>query len=362
MITTTAQRRILALDGGGIRCLIGIEVLAAFERRLADESGRADARLCEHFDLVAGTSGGAIVAAAVALGLPMSEIRDFVVANAANMFRPASCLRRHRSLYDESHLAQNMRDWFGADTTLGSDRLRNTLLLVMRNWSTDSPWLVSNCPAAPFNDRARDDCNLDLPLWQLARASAAAPGYYLPETLRFGRDQQYSHVFVDGGLTGFLNPAFKAFLFATTSPYGLGYATGEERLSLISVGAGDVRHQRPQVPAEDIHLLRALQGVPNAMLQASVREQDLLCRSFGRCLSGDPIDLELGDMKALRSAMEPRLFTYHRVNVALTADGLAGLGCGHLRAKDLVKIDAVDQVPALSEVGRALGRRYAMLI
>lgn len=352
-----APRRILALDGGGIRCLIGIEILLAMEDRLAQLHGDPQFRLCRHYDLVAGTSGGAIVGTAVALGIPMREIRDFVVANARNMFRPAAWYRRYQSWYDKSVLEQNMKDWFGADTTLGSDRLRTLLMLVLRNWNTDSPWLVSNNPAAPYNDPARDDCNLDLRLWQLARASAAAPAYYAPETIRFGRREPYDFVFVDGALSGFLNPAFKAFLYATTAAYGLGWPAGEQALELVSVGAGDVRHQRPQGTARDIHILRAFTGMPNAMLQATVREQDVLCRTFGRCLTGDPIDAEVGDLKAVRAAAEPRLFRYHRLNPALSREGLAAIGCGHIRPKDVARIDAVEHVEQLSELGRAAAQR-----
>lgn len=353
---TAPAKRILAIDGGGIRCLIGIEVLAELEQRLALAYAEPGYRLCQHFDLVAGTSGGAIIATAVALGLPMADIRDFVIANARNMFRPAQWYRRYWSLYDKAHLESNMQHWFGADTQLGSDRLRTLLLLVMRNWTTDSPWLVSNNPNAPFNARHLDDCNLNLPLWQLASASAAAPAYYTPQTIRFGREKPYDFVFVDGGLTGFLNPAFKAFLYATTEPYGLSWPAGEDQITLLSIGAGDVRQRRARTPASDITLLGAVRTMPNAMLQASVREQDLLCRSLGRCRTGDPIDLEVGDLHHARSAAEPRLFNYHRINVPLTEAGLAHIGCAQIPPRAVRRIDAVEQVQALSEIGQALAQ------
>lgn len=351
------RRRILAIDGGGIRCLIAIEVLVALEERLARQAGGASRRLCEYFHLVAGTSGGAIVAAAIALGLPMREVRDFVVANARNMFEPTDWHQRLWSLYDKSVLEENLKHWFGASTTLGSERLRTLLLVVLRNWSTDSPWLVSSNPAAPFNRRELDDCNLDLPLWQLARASAAAPAYYTPETIRFGRNAPYDFVFVDGGLTGFLNPAFKAFQFATTEPYGLSWKASEDELTVVSVGAGDVRHRKPGRRASEIYIHRAVMNMPNAMLQATVREQDLLCRTFGRCLTGNPIDLEVGDMRSVATAVEPRLFKYHRINPVLSAEGLAALGCAHIEPRDIVPIDAIDHIDSLSEVGRAVAER-----
>lgn len=350
-------RRILSIDGGGIRCLIGIELLCALEERLGALHGDPGRRLWQHFDLVAGTSGGAIVASAIALGHSMRDVRDFVVRNARNMFREARWYAKHRSLYDASGLEQDLKDWFGEDTTLGSQRLRTLLMVVMRNWSTDSAWLVSNNPRAPFNARGLDDCNLDLRVWELARASSAAPAYYVPETIRFGRARPYDFVFVDGGLTGFLNPAFKAFLFATSAPYGLCWPTGEERLTLVSVGSGDLRRRRPGVRAASLHLLGAVRGLPQAMLQATVREQDLLCRTFGACRTGDPIDLEVGDMKRRAHAGAPALFAYHRVDARLDAEGLASLQCGDIRPRDVGRLDAVEFVGELSRIGRALAAR-----
>jgi uncharacterized protein len=53
----------------------------------------------------------------------------------------------------------------------------------MRNVTTDSPWPVTNNPYAKYNARNRADRNLDLPLWQLVRASTAAPVYFPPEVV-----------------------------------------------------------------------------------------------------------------------------------------------------------------------------------
>lgn len=356
--TLPGSRRILAIDGGGIRCLISVEILAELEQRLAARTGDASLRLCQHFDLVAGTSGGAILATAIALGASMAEVRDFVVANAKMMFRPSRWRDKLWSMYDGRGLERNMRDWFGADTTLGSDKLRTLLLVVMRNWSTDSPWIVSNNPHAPFNDRSLDDCNLQLPLWQLARASAAAPAYYVPQTIRFGSARPYDFVFVDGGLTGFLNPAFKAFQYATTEPYGLSWPAAEEHLLILSVGSGDVRWRLAGRRAARVTILEALRGLPGALLHATVREQDLLCRTFGRCVTGAPIDLEIGDMHLARTPVEPRLFRYHRLCPLLTESGLSDLGCGDVRPCDVTPLDAVDHLQALSRIGRAYAERW----
>ena len=68
----------------------------------------------------------------------------------------------------------------------------------MRNATTDSPWPISNNPYAKYNERSRLDCNLALPLWQLVRASTAAPTYFPPEVVVVGNRE---FIFVDGGVT-----------------------------------------------------------------------------------------------------------------------------------------------------------------
>ena len=64
------QRRLLALDGGGIRGLVTLGILEKQEADLAAASG-TDAlfRLSDFFDFVGGTSTGAILATGVAMAL-----------------------------------------------------------------------------------------------------------------------------------------------------------------------------------------------------------------------------------------------------------------------------------------------------
>ena len=51
-------------------------------------------------------------------------------------------------------------------------------MVVVRNHSTGSAWPLTNNPDANFNDPSRPDCNLNIPLWELVRASTAAPVYF----------------------------------------------------------------------------------------------------------------------------------------------------------------------------------------
>src|SRR6185437_9984937 len=192
--------------------------------------------------------------------------------------------------YDAAHLSEQLREVFRAhltpeerhagraDITLGSSALRTLLLVVMRNATTDSPWPVSNNPRAKFNDRALPDCNLDIPLWQLVRASTAAPTYFAPEQLLLGSQR---FLFVDGGITPYNSPAFLLFLMATAPAYRIGWPTGRDKLLLVSVGTGRTREIRHDLKATDMSLLYNAGTLPVALATASELQQDLLCRTFG---------------------------------------------------------------------------------
>ncbi|MBO5584963.1 MAG: patatin-like phospholipase family protein, partial [Bacteroidaceae bacterium] len=60
--------KILSIDGGGIRGIIPAKVLYHLEEEAIKKDG-ADARLCDYFDLVCGTSTGGIIAIGIALGM-----------------------------------------------------------------------------------------------------------------------------------------------------------------------------------------------------------------------------------------------------------------------------------------------------
>ena len=178
-------RRLLALDGGGIRGVLTLQVLIRMEDILREQSGQGENfRLCNFFDYIGGTSTGAIIAAGLALGKSARWLSDFYKEVGPAMFEKAFILRRLTNLYKSEPLAEKLKEVFGKETTLGSDVLRCLLLVVTRNVTTDSPWPVSSNPFARYNLPDRQDCNLCIPLWQLVRASTAAPVYFAPEVLQ----------------------------------------------------------------------------------------------------------------------------------------------------------------------------------
>ena len=237
------RKRILALDGGGVKAMLTLAILERMETLLRAHHGNPDLVLADHFGFVAGTSTGGIVAAALSWGMSVAQIRRFYLERAAEMFTKTPFWHKARAFYQAEPLSAALREIFQDEATgqpalLGTSKLRTLLLLCMRNATTGSAWPVSNNPRARYNQEGEHGSNLQIPLWQLVRASAAAPVFFLPEAIKIGKS---AFEFADGGTTTYCNPALIAALMATLPCYRVEWPTGTDRLHLISVGTGRVR-------------------------------------------------------------------------------------------------------------------------
>jgi patatin-like phospholipase/acyl hydrolase len=348
-LSGTGPKKLLALDGGGIRGIITLEVLLAMERQLQQALGRDDSFvLADYFDYIAGTSTGAIIASLLSTGMRVARIREFYLDSGKDMFDRPSLLQRLRYQYNSEPIARRLKQELGEDTLLGSDRLKTLLLMIMRNASTDSPWPISNNPYAYYNDRNLPDCNLNFPLWQLVRASTAAPVFFPPEVITVG-DQAF--IFVDGGVTMYNNPAFILFLMATTEPYRLMWPTGEDKMLLISIGTGTASGANLELDPGAMNLIYNATSIPSAFMGAALAEQDFLCRTFGKCVIGDPIDREIGNMIGKRGPTAEKLFTYARYNVELTRPALDAMGLHDIEPKKVQSLDSYENAGDLQRVG-----------
>jgi patatin-like phospholipase/acyl hydrolase len=354
LASTPTSRKLLALDGGGIRGMISVEILARIEALLQQRLGRGDDFvLADYFDYIAGTSTGAIIATCLSLGMRVDTLRDFYIQSGPAMFNRSGFLRQLHAKFEDEPLAEKLREVMGADTTLGSDKLRTLLMMVLRNATTDSPWPLSNNPDAKYCRRDRgDDCNLDLPLWQLVRASTAAPTYFPPEVVDVGKQR---FIFVDGGMTMYNNPAFQLFLMATVEPYNLGWETGRDKMLVVSIGTGTAANANADLQPGQMNLLYNASSIPSALMFAALNEQDFLCRTFGDTLAGDPIDSEVETMIGKKGPMKEKLFTYVRYNAELTRKGLDALGLPNIVPADVQQLDSIKAIPQLREVGKAVG-------
>jgi hypothetical protein len=256
---------------------------------------------------------------------------------------------------------------------------------MLRNHSTDSPWPVCNNPLAKYNQLDRKDCNLRLPLWQLVRASTAAPTFFPPEIVTFAPDTHF--VFVDGGVTTYNNPAYMAFQMATAQPYHINWKTGVDQLLIVSVGTGNAPAARPDLREEELWLLDHAKTIPSALMNAATAGWDMVCRVLGECRFGGQVDREFGTM-----VLEPgepsnwtgaKQFAYVRYDPLTNAEGLMKIDLADVsfeeyekmskekqqRVKEdlkpmvdkLAKMDDVSLITELQQVGVAYGKTYVSL-
>ena len=356
------KHKILALDGGGIRGILTLEVLARMEEMLAEATGGgAGFRLCHFFDYVGGTSTGAIIAAGLARGKSAKELLDFYQQTGPAMFDKQFILKRWNALYKSEPLKKELQKVFGAETTLEPDDLECLLLTVTRNRSTDSPWPISSNPQAKYNDTKRPDCNLKIPMWQIVRASTAAPVFFPPEVIWWDKnDDSKAFVFVDGGLTPHNNPAFLLYRMATDPGYRLNWASGEDKLLIMSVGTGAAPVLAEGADDPSRGLFGNVAALPGALMYAAMVDQDTNCRSIGRCVHGAELDREIGDMIPRNETGEKiplsqdlgRKFLYARYNADLSRDGLNTLGLPGIKPENVQKLDSIEYIDDLRKVGK----------
>ncbi len=371
-------KKILACDGGGILGLMSVEILAKLEADLRTRFSKPGLVLADYFDFVCGTSTGAIIASCISTGMSTDQIRKFYTDSGQQMFDKASLLKRLKYSYNDEPLAKKLRDELDKalhhtaspaepNAVLGDAGLRTLLMMVMRNVTTDSPWPVSNNPLAKYNDVARPDCNLKLPLWQLVRASTAAPVFFPPEVVTFGEGtaKPYEFIFVDGGVTTYNNPAFLAFQMVTAAPYKISWPTGDDQLLIVSVGTGSTAKARPDVDADDLWLLDNAKNLPGALMNAASAGWDMACRVVGDCRFGPKIDREIDDLVPSEAAPVtstiPKQFAYVRYDPDVSQAGLNALGLAEIKAEQVQVMDSVKHMPQIQRVGTTYAAKYVSL-
>ena len=219
-------RRVLAIDGGGVRGVIPATLLAALER----STGRPT-REC--FDFIAGTSTGAIIVAGLAAGVPASQITDLYTQRAGAVFgrRPWHFLVRvlTGSMYSVEGLRQlivnelppHTRDWTMNDCGLD-------VLVTAKAVRDGMPWYF-------VRDNPRNSGRTGrLPLVDCVTASTAAPTYFQPWTIASVGE------LVDGGTGVAGNPVYQACVEAFE--YSEGYVPQDT--IVVSLGTGRFLGQR----------------------------------------------------------------------------------------------------------------------
>ncbi|MDB6009122.1 MAG: hypothetical protein JWL65_1372 [Gammaproteobacteria bacterium] len=349
-------KRILALDGGGLRGILTLGILQKVEDILRQRHGGSpDFRLSHYFDLIAGTSTGAIIAATLALGWSVEELRAKYMSLGSEVFQKGF-LRDGllRAKYDKDKLIAQLKEVFGADTTLGSPRLETGLLVVTKRIDTGSCWPVSNNPRGKyFPARANNIVgNGDYPLWQIVRASTAAPAYFDPESITIATapgKKPAAGDFIDGGMSPFNNPALMAMMYATMDGYRIGWPTGADKLLLVSVGTGAAD---PAVKRDNIPAAQALKGLL-ALMSDAASLQEIMLQWMSSSRTARTIDREIGDLQHDLVAGAP-LVNYLRYNVDLTVAQVQKLDASLTNIEQIQSLTAMD-APANMDVLHRLG-------
>ena len=356
-----APKRILALDGGGLRGILTLSYLARIEEMLRERHNAGEEfRLCHYFDLIAGTSTGAIIAAALASGWTVQRLRDCYMELGRKVFEKSYFrLGVLRAKYDADKLIAELKTLLGADTTLGSDRLQTGLMIVTKRIDSGSPWPLSNNPRGKYylvsaEDRAIG--NSEYLLWQVVRASTAAPVYFDPESItiidKSGKSPLQGR-FIDGGVSPFNNPTLQAFMYATMDGYKVGWPTGADKLLIVSVGTGQ---RDPSVKATSITAGDAVQSLVSLMDDCAALNETLL-----QWMSTSPtarvIDRELGNLGNDLLAPMP-LLSYLRYNVELSPVCVRGLDPTLTDSGKVESLTAMDD-PANMETLEKLGKLAA---
>ncbi|MEW6611465.1 MAG: patatin-like phospholipase family protein [Pseudomonadota bacterium] len=181
--------RILCLDGGGIRGLIAAIWLQQLEQKL-------NAPLREHFDLVAGTSTGNLLACAVSLGLPAERIVALYFERGSAVFPGTAARLWSRASrifseglsaprYDGKGLEKALKRVF-AKTRFGELAIKPTLVFTYDTFNREPVVFKNTKPE-----------HLELPVWEICKASCSAPTYFPAHVMKLGKART---PLIDGGV------------------------------------------------------------------------------------------------------------------------------------------------------------------
>jgi predicted acylesterase/phospholipase RssA len=215
--------RVLSLDGGGAK---GFYTLGALKEIEALAAGR----LCDNFDLIFGTSTGAIIASLLGLGRTVDEIealyRSHVVKVVAQWL-PSQKTAALKALADKV---------FGE---LKFDAFKTDMGIVATRWLEERPMIFKTNPGQAFNGKATFEPGFGCTIGDAVIGSCSAYPFFQKKFVTTDRGERVE--VRDGGFVA-NNPTLYAIADATES---LGFA--REDVRMVSIGVGE--YPAPRLPA-----------------------------------------------------------------------------------------------------------------
>lgn len=262
-----AIRTLLSLDGGGIRGLIPALWLVEVERRLR-RSGKGSVR--DHFDLIAGTSTGSILACGIASGLSPQQIADLYVQRHQEIF-PGGAMRlwsRMGRLFTQGPSAPKY-DGKGLRAVLSSVLGGNTLKHLSPRTLVVSYDTIARS-AVIFKSHKEE--HWELPVWQVCVASSSAPTYF-PGHIMDVEGKRCA--LIDGGVVA-NNPTACAVAEALRLNREAG--TPEQPLMVVSIGTGQVTRPIPAEATQEWGALEWALPIIDVLFDGASKSVDYIAR------------------------------------------------------------------------------------
>lgn len=322
-------KKILALDGGGIRGALTLGYLKKMEDILrAKYPDKPDFRMSDYFDLIGGTSTGAIIAALLAMGNTVDHIiklymdlGDKIFAEKRGWWNPKSWF----ATYGYEGMEEGLKLAYGKDTTIGSPLIKTGLCIVAKRADTNSIWPMINHPRGRYYD-AIDAKNKDLLLWQVVRASTAAPTYFKPQMINVDENEkQKKAAFIDGGLSMANNPSLTLLMAATLKGFPFRWPLGEDNMLLVSVGTGVREFKKLAKEIDKSWLGEWAANIPEMLMQDAGWQNQLILQWLSTSPTAGEMDSEIGDLHGDLLFGKP-LISYLRYNFKITEKNLNELG------------------------------------
>lgn len=341
-------KRILSLDGGGVRGILSLGFLEKLEAQLRKRHDNPELLLCEYFDLIGGTSTGSIIATGLAMGMSASELKKYYFEMADNIFGKKKNIINYISKgerYDIKPLRTALKSVIG-DTKLGDpERLKTGLCIVTKRADTFSTWPFINHPDGKFYKQ-----NKDLDLWKIVRASSAAPTYFLPINLDLGDGEEGA--FIDGGISMANNPSLTLLMIATLRGFPFHWPMGPDNLLMVSVGTGLLVQKYAQTDFKKMSLLGWAGMLPDYFMTDANYYNQLLMQILSDSPTAKNIDSEVGDLK-YDSLNGRHALSYLRYDVNFDQESLNDLGFDY-SVKKIREVSAMDNsrnIEVLASIG-----------